>query len=121
MQLIFSQKPFKFCIPTLKTPQPGMPYWSENPCVIVLTITFFLLIQLQNKPHGIPRSPSGRPLGKPATSRGNVKHFKKKGKKGGKSDLGYDIIVNIDLVSYFSFIPNFVFGHFWRQSYENIT
>jgi len=50
-----------------------------------------------NKPHGIPRSPSGRPLGKPATSRGNVKHFKKKGKKGGKSDLGYDIIVNIDL------------------------
>jgi len=37
------------------------------------------------------------PLGKPATSRGNVKHFKKKGKKGGKSDLGYDIIVNIDL------------------------
>jgi len=51
----------------------------------------------KNKPHGIPRSPSGRPLGKPATSRGNVKHFKKKGKKGGKSDLGYDIIVNIDL------------------------
>ena len=25
LQLIFSQKPFKFCIPPLKTPQPEMP------------------------------------------------------------------------------------------------
>ena len=52
----------------------------------------------QNKP-GIPRSASGRPLGKPPTSRGHVKHFKKKGKKGAKADLAYDLIVNIDLVS----------------------
>jgi hypothetical protein len=24
--LIFSQKPFQFCIPPLKTPQPVLPY-----------------------------------------------------------------------------------------------
>jgi len=48
------------------------------------------------KKPGIHRSASGRPLGKPATSRGHVKHFKKKG-KGGKTDLHYDLIVNIDL------------------------
>merc|ERR1712218_363287 len=51
----------------------------------------------KNKPPGIPRSASGRPLGKPPTSRGHVKHFKKKGKKGGKADLQYDLIFNIDL------------------------
>lgn len=56
---------------------------------------------LQKGPQGIPRSASGRPLGKPATSRGHVKHFKKKGKKGGKADMQYDLIVNIDLVKSF--------------------
>lgn len=35
-------------------------------------------------------------MGKPPTSRGHVKHFKKKG-KGGKTDLHCDYIINIDL------------------------
>ena len=65
-------------------------------------------LSLQNKggppPHPyVPRSASGRPLGKPPTSRGHVKHLKGKGKKGkkGKKDQ-YDLIVNIDLVSYWA-------------------
>lgn len=59
----------------------------------------------QNKQGGpplhpyVPRSASGRPLGK-AGGRGCVKHSKTKGKKGkkGKKDQ-YDLIINIDLVS----------------------
>ncbi|XP_059085043.1 uncharacterized protein LOC131882037 isoform X3 [Tigriopus californicus] len=57
----------------------------------------------QNKQGGpplhpyVPRSASGRPLGK-AGGRGCVKHSKTKGKKGkkGKKDQ-YDLIINIDL------------------------
>ena len=30
LQLIFMQKPFQFCIPALKTPQPVMPYWGNT-------------------------------------------------------------------------------------------
>ena len=74
---------------------------EEIPCTKTFFHHFYTFsFALQNKPPGIPRSASGRPLGKPPTSRGHVKHFKKKGKKGGKADLQYDLIVNIDLVSY---------------------
>ncbi len=60
----------------------------------------------QNKqgppPHPyVPRSASGRPGGKPPTSRGCVKRTKSKGKKGKKGCRDtYDLIVNIDLVSF---------------------
>jgi hypothetical protein len=30
LQLIFSQKPFQFCFPLLKTPQPVLPYWATR-------------------------------------------------------------------------------------------
>ena len=88
--------------------------WLQKLAYIVknnLKESSFLFLCSQNKP-GIPRSASGRPLGKPPTSRGHVKHFKKKGKKGGKPDLQYDLIVNIDLVNKRHLIATHTTNHF---------
>ena len=73
---------------------------DEMPFCPYQTPFFFFQNKQGPPPHPyVPRSASGRPGGKPPTSRGCVKRTKGKGKKGKKGCRDtYDLIVNIDLV-----------------------